>query len=82
MDPTGTMRRRAADRGSALAGISTLSRLELAGPGAASDRYKKVRYDQAALDALLVALFIESHARPPRRIVLHVDATDDPLHGK
>ena len=82
MDPTGALRLRAADRGAALAGKSTLNRLELAGPGAATDRYKKVRYDQAALDALLADLFIESHARPPARIVLDVDATDDPLHGQ
>ena len=60
-DPTGASRVRAADRGSALAGKSTLNRLELAGPDAETDRYKKVSYDQAALDALLVDLFIEAH---------------------
>ena len=81
-DPTGASRVRAADRGSALAGKSTLNRLELAGPGAETDRYKKVSYDAAALDALLVDLFIEAHPRPPVRIVLDVDATDDPLHGQ
>ena len=82
LDPTGARRVRAADRGAPLAGKSTLNRLELAGPDAARDRYKKVRYEQAALDALLVDLFIESHPRPPARIVLDVDATDDPLHGR
>ena len=81
-DPTGASRVRAADRGSALAGKSTLNRLELAGPDAETDRYKKVSYDQAALDALLVDLFIEAHRQPPVRIVLDVDATDDPLHGQ
>ena len=81
-DPTGASRVRAADRGSALAGKSTLNRLELAGPDAETDRYKKVSYDQAALDALLVDLFIEAHPQPPVRIVLDVDATDDPLHGQ
>ena len=81
-DPTGAARVRAADRGSALAGKSTLNRLELAGPDAETDRYKKVSYDQAALDALLVDLFIEAHPQPPVRIVLDVDATDDPLHGQ
>jgi len=30
---------------------------------------------------LLVDLFIESHAKPPREIWLDLDATDDPLHG-
>ena len=72
-DPTGASRVRAADRGSALAGKSTLNRLELAGPSAQTDRYKKVSYDAAALDALLVDLFIEAHPRPPVRIVLDVD---------
>jgi hypothetical protein len=56
--------------------------LELAGPDAARDRYKKVGCDPAALDALLVDLFIESHEAAPARIVLDVDATDDPLHGR
>lgn len=81
-DVTGALRRQAADRGAALAGKSTLNRLELASSDAGSDRYKKVSYAPAALDALLVDVFIESHRRPPARIVLDVDATDDPLHGK
>ena len=81
-DPTGATRVRSADRGAALAGKSTLNRLELAGPDAATDRYKKVTYDAAALDALLVDLFLEAHPTPPARIVLDVDATDDPLHGQ
>ena len=81
-DPTGANRVRAADRGAALAGKSTLNRLELAGPAAGVDRYKKVTYDAAALDALLVDVFVESHPTPPARVVLDVDATDDPLHGE
>ena len=82
-DPTGENRVRVADRGAALAGKSTLNRLELVGSkDAEADRYKKVTYDEAALDALLVDVFIESHPTPPARIVLDVDATDDPLHGQ
>ena len=82
-DPTGENRVRPADRGAALAGKSTLNRLELVGSkGAETDRYKKVTYDEAALDALLVDVFVESHPTPPARIVLDVDATDDPLHGQ
>ena len=34
-----------------------------------------------AIRHLLVDLFIESHARASRYIVLDLDATDDPLHG-
>ena len=81
-DPTGAARVRAADRGAALAGKSTLNRLELSGPAGVTSRYKKVHYESAVLDALLVDVFLEAHAKPPARIVLDVDATDDPLHGQ
>jgi hypothetical protein len=30
---------------------------------------------------VLVEVFVESHAVPPKEIVIDVDATDDPLHG-
>jgi Transposase DDE domain group 1 len=33
------------------------------------------------MDTLLVEVFVESHAVPPKEIVMDVDATDDPLHG-
>jgi hypothetical protein len=29
----------------------------------------------------LVEVFIESHAKPPRQLILDFDATDDPVHG-
>ena len=73
----------ARDRGYALAGSSTLNRLELSVPGAAAGhRYKKIAADPAAMEALLVELFLEAHAAPPAEIVLDLDATDDPLHGR
>ena len=81
-DVTGGQRRRARDRGQALAGSSTLNRLELSVPSeVAGHRYKKIAADPAAMDALLVALFLEAHPVPPGEIVLDLDATDDPLHG-
>lgn len=82
-DPIGSTRRRDRDRGQALAGKSTLNRLELT-PAAAdhTDRYKKIVLDDAATERLFVDLFLQAHAQPPERIVLDVDATDDPLHGK
>ena len=61
------------------AGKSTLNRLELSRETAT--RYHKVSHDPAAIEALLVDLFLEVHDRPPKQIVLDLDATDDPLHG-
>ena len=70
------------DRGYPLAGSSTLNRLELGTPErSATHRYKRITADTAALDALLVDLFLQAHTRPPGRIWLDLDATDDPLHG-
>jgi len=62
-----------------LAGKSTLNRLELG--GAKPDRYKKILYDQAAIDPLLVEVFLEAHQQVPERIVLDLDVTDLALHG-
>jgi len=62
-----------------LAGKSTLNRLEHAPTG--THRYHKVGHDPEAVEDLFVDLFLEAHDRPPKRIVLDLDATDDPLHG-
>jgi DDE family transposase len=62
-----------------VAGKSTLNRLELSRPE--PTRYHKIACDEAAIEALAVALFVEAQARPPRQIILDLDATDDPLHG-
>jgi hypothetical protein len=81
-DPKGEHRRLEQDRGKALAGKSTLNRLELAGPDAFStDRYKKIGRDDDAIDRLFVDHFLESHEKPPLEIILDADATDDPIHG-
>ena len=81
-EPKGTDRRREQDVGKAGAGKSTLNRLELTPPEAdANARYKKIVYEDAALDRLLVEIFVESYSSPPSRIVLDLDATDDPVHG-
>ena len=63
----------------ALAGKSTLNRLELS--RAEPTRYHKIAHDSAAIEGLFVDLFLEAHCRAPREIVLDLDATDDPLHG-
>jgi hypothetical protein len=81
-DPMGQDRRREQDKGCALAGKSTLNRLELTPLDAdSSSRYKKIVADAAAMDALLVDVFVEAYDEPPEEIIVDVDATDDPLHG-
>ena len=81
-DLTGEFRRLESDRGKPLAGKSTLNRLErtpLEGPEGA---YRKIVADPAGMDALLLEGFLEAHQEPPQEVILDVDATDDPLHGK
>jgi hypothetical protein len=82
-DPTGQHRKRTRDAGNALAGKSTLHRLELRLPQATptAQRYKKILIDPAAVAQVLVERFLEAHAAPPPEIVLALDATDDPVHG-
>lgn len=82
-DVTGATRKRQRDQGHALAGKSTLNRLELAAPSVdATERYKKISYDDHGIERLLVEHFLTSHASPPTEIVLDLDATDDPIHGE
>ena len=81
-DPLGRTRGRARDRGKALAGKSTLNRLELTPVRAdAESRYKKITLDRLAVQRLFTDLFLQSHKRPPKRLVLDLDATDDSIHG-
>jgi len=81
-DVLGTQRRRARDRGKALAGKSTLNRLELGARGEdRSERYQKITVDPTAVERFFVEVFVDAHDTPPAEIVLDLDATDDPLHG-
>jgi hypothetical protein len=90
-DIKGEQRRRAQDRGKALAGKSTLNRLELTAPDydgsprqKESDKpeTKKIVADPESIDALLVELFLEADQPTPDQIVLDLDATDDRLYGQ
>ena len=82
-DPLGTERVRERDRGKALAGKSTLNRLELTPVRAnAASRYKKITLDRSAVQRLFTDVFIQSRKRPPKRLVLDLDATDDLIHGQ
>jgi hypothetical protein len=64
----------------ALAGKSTLNRLELH-ESQGSSRYHKIRPDGEAIERLWVDLFLDAHRDAPGEIILDLDATDDPLHG-
>ena len=81
-DPTGKDRLRDRDKGKALAGKSTLNRLELTPVGANNkSRYKKITVDRHAVDEFFTAVFLDSYNKAPSEIILDLDATDDPLHG-
>ena len=63
----------------ALAGKSTLNRLELS--QAEPTQYHRISHDGVAIEELFVELFLDAHHRAPSQIILDLDATDDPLHG-
>ena len=81
-DLTGEFRRVESDRGKPLAGKSTLNRLELTPVEGPKPEYKKIVADPAGMDELLLEVFLEAHAKAPEELILDLDATDDPLHGK
>ena len=68
------------DPNSALAGKSTLNRLELSTKK--EDRYKKILSNEDAIDRLMVDVFLESYAKAPPQIVLDLDSTDFEIHGR
>jgi hypothetical protein len=90
-DVKGQQRRRAQDRGKALAGKSTLNRLELTSPDYSGNprqkesnkpETKKITVDPESIDALLVDLFLDAHGQAPEQIILDLDATDDVVYGR
>ncbi len=81
-DPQGDHRIRPQDCGKALAGKSTLNRLELTPVRAnAGSRYKKIVAHLDTMQSFLVDAYLQQYVLPPERIVLDVDVTDNPLHG-
>jgi hypothetical protein len=78
-DPLGQDRRCVEDRGKALAGTSTLNRLELSNDK--DTRYHKIQADHAQIRDLLIELAVRTLDPQTPEIVLDLDATDDPLHG-
>jgi hypothetical protein len=82
-EPEGNHRQSARDQGKALAGKSTLNRLELTPVGADSGhRYKKIAANVRQIHDFFVEAFLDQHASPPKRIMLDLDATDDTVHGR
>jgi hypothetical protein len=63
----------------ALAGKSTLNRLERTPH---DRRYHKIEHRPKAIERLFVDLFLDGYVKAPKRIVLDLDATDDPVHGE
>ena len=81
-DPLFAVLAEADDLTAPLADKSTLNRLELSAATVdEAERYKKIAGDHAAVDRLLVDVFLQAHAAPPTELVLDLDATDDPVHG-
>jgi hypothetical protein len=67
--------------GGRLAGKSTLNRMEHAGKIERDRRHHKLDHDVSAIERLFVDIFLDAHTEPPIRIVLDLDATDDPVYG-
>jgi DDE family transposase len=81
-DPSGAERARKRDQGKAIAGKSTLNRLELTPEDAnEKSRYKKIVAHGEQIDDLMVEVCIQAQAIAPKEVVLDVDATDDLIYG-
>ncbi len=78
-DPLGGGRVRESERGKALAGKSTLNRLELS--AAERDGCKKTPVDAGRARDLFVELFVATAGEPEGPLVLDVDTTMDAVHG-
>ena len=82
-DPLG-LDRSGGDRGRALAGKSTLNRLELTNSKSAGGRPSgthKIHADHAAIEGLLIRQAVSRLAPGTGEIVLDFDATDSLIHG-
>lgn len=79
-DLLGQERHLSQDKGKALAGKSTLNRLEL-GAQELNARTKKIQAHPGQIEALLLREGVKAIPRNSDLIVLDFDATDDPIHG-
>lgn len=81
-DIEGNNRRLDRDKGKPLAGKSTLNRMELKSKGEKDERYKKIVAQPEAIEDYFIAEFVRSLSKHAARVVLDLDLTHDPLHGK
>jgi len=82
-DPTGENRTQEADEGKPLASKATLGRLEHSPETVGeTDRYHRITAESDRIANLFVDLFVEDLEEPDEPIILDIDATHDPLHGK
>ena len=79
-DLLGEWRFRERDEGKALAGKSTLNRLELS--AVETDQYKKTPVGPEAVERMLVELFIQTREPEPQLLILDVDTTCNVVHGQ
>ena len=79
-DPLGLNRRACRDRGRALAGGSTLNRVEFAA-GGPDARRKRIVADAPGIEGTLPDWAVAAPPRERGMIILDFDATDDPIHG-
>ena len=79
-DVLGLERHQTRDKGKALAGKSTLNRLEL-GAHQTNARTRRIKAHPEKIEALLLQQGVKAIPRKSRVIVLDFDATDDRIHG-
>ncbi len=81
-DIEGKNRRQDRDKGKPLAGKSTLNRMELKAQSLLEERYKKIVARPEMIEDYFIAEFVRSLGKEAARVVLDLDLTHDPLHGK
>lgn len=79
LDPSGENRCCEKDKGKALAGKSTLNRLELT--PLEKNRYQKIVHHPEKIENVFIDFFLDAHERSPESIIIDLDATDDLIHG-
>lgn len=79
LEPLGQDRHHAHDHGVALAGSSTLNRLELGHQP--NDRYHKIQYDPKAIAATLLEMGVRCLDKHARELVMDLDGMGHLVHG-